>query len=141
MSSLIRFSRFDVPGRLNSNPVLRLAAAAGLWPVRQCQAAVKSQIKAPGQGLSHALARRAARDCDVVVATYDELIGFGLEDMAGKTLVTSSISDERLNTGRSRRGYGAGRDATAVRLHRVDSAVLEALMLAVASDAAGRTDQ
>ena len=39
---------------------------------------------------------RAARDCDVVVATYDELIGFGLEDLAGKTLVTSAISDERL---------------------------------------------
>ena len=129
--------RFDVPGRLNSNPVLGLAAAAGLWPVRQLPAALKSQIKAPGQGLSHALARRAARDCDVVVATYDELIGFGLEDMAGKTLVTSSISDERLST-LAGLGVDMVLDATPQPFDfTVSTAVLEALMLAVASDAPG----
>ena len=42
------------------------------------------------------LTRRAARDSDVVVATYDELAGFGLEDLAGKTLISSSVTDEQL---------------------------------------------
>ena len=49
-----------------------------------------------GDLLSNALARRAARDADVVVATYDELVGFDLEDLAGKTVISSAISDERL---------------------------------------------
>ena len=61
--------RFDVPGKVDANPLMGLAADVGLWPIRHLPAVVKSQIKAPGQGLSHALARRAARDCDVVVAT------------------------------------------------------------------------
>ena len=30
------------------------------------------------------------------MATYHELLGFGLEDLAGKTIISSAISDERL---------------------------------------------
>ena len=129
--------RFDVPGKVDANPLMGLAADVGLWPIRHLPAVVKSQIKAPGQGLSHALARRAARDCDVVVATYDELIGFGLEDLAGKTLVTSSISDERLAE-LAGRGVDMVLDATPQPFDfTVSTAVLEALMLAIASDAPG----
>ena len=69
-----------------------LAADVGLWPLRHLPEAVKSEVRAPGQALGHLLARKAARDCDVVVATYDELVGFGLEDLAGKTLITSAVS-------------------------------------------------
>ncbi len=88
--------RFDLPAKVAGNPLLSLAAGTALWPVHLLPGVVKSQIKAPGTRLSHALARRAARDADVVVATYDELVGFGLEDLAGKTLISSAISDERL---------------------------------------------
>lgn len=88
--------RLDVPARLDAHPVLGLAADVALAPMRLLPAAVKSQVRAPGARLSTAMARRAARDCDVVVASYDELTGFGLEDLAGKTLVTSAISDAQL---------------------------------------------
>ena len=88
--------RLDLPARIDANPALGLAANIGIWPLHQLPTGIKSRIKAPGQQLSMAMARKAARDCDVVVATYDELIGFGLEDLAGKTLVTAAISDDRL---------------------------------------------
>ncbi|MFP4312509.1 MAG: dehydrogenase, partial [Nitriliruptoraceae bacterium] len=81
--------------------------------------------------LSHALARQAARDCDVVVATYEELQGFGLEDLAGKTLLTSSVSPERLAELGSR-----GVDLVVDSIPQpfpvtVNAAMLEAMMVAL----------
>ncbi|KGN43099.1 dehydrogenase [Knoellia aerolata] len=90
----------DLPGRLHSTPVLGLAAdavggAAGL-AMRMVPDVVRDQVDSPARLAARALARRAARDCDVVVGTYEELTGFGLEDLAGKTLITSAVSEERL---------------------------------------------
>jgi predicted amino acid dehydrogenase len=125
--------RYDLPAKLDSMPVLGLAANVGLWPIRKLPGSVKSVINAPGSRLSHAKARKAARDCDIVVATYDELIGFGLEDLAGKTLVSSAISDERLAELASR-GVDMVLDATPQPFHvTVVAAMLEAMMHAVAS--------
>lgn len=39
---------------------------------------------------------QAVREADVVVAPYEALSAFGLEELAGKTLITSTISTERL---------------------------------------------
>jgi len=89
--------RFDLPAKVADNPLLGMAVGVALWPAHHLPGLVKSKIQAPGTGLSTALARRAARDADVVVATYDELVGFGLEDLAGKTLISSAISEERLS--------------------------------------------
>jgi predicted amino acid dehydrogenase len=125
--------RLGIPSMLDQNPVLGLAADVGLWPIRHLPRPVKAQINAPGHRISHALARKAARECDVVVATYDELIGFGLEDLAGKTLVTSAISDERLAELASR-GVDMVLDATPQPFPvTVNAAVLEAMMLALAA--------
>jgi predicted amino acid dehydrogenase len=126
--------RLDLPAKLDANPVLGLVANAGLMPLRMLPGTVKSQIKAPGHRISHALARKAARDCDVVVATYEELTGFGLEDLAGKTLVTSAISEERLAELGSR-GVDMVLDTTPQPFDvTVNAAVLEAMMLAIAND-------
>ena len=79
------------------------------------------------------LAHSAARDCDVVVATYDELTGFGLEDLAGKTVISSAISDDRLADLASR-GVDMVLDATPQPFQMtVVTAVLEAMMLATVS--------
>jgi len=86
------------------------------------------------------MARKAARGCDVVVATYDELIGFGLQDLAGKTVVTSAISDDRLAELASR-GVDMVLDATPQPFHvTVVTAVLEAMMLATVSSSGGLTN-
>jgi predicted amino acid dehydrogenase len=130
--------RLDLPARLNAVPVLGLAADAALWPVHRLPRPVKSQIQAPGHRISHALARRAARDCDVVVATYDELTGFGLEDLAGKTLITSAISADRLAE-LGHRGVDMVLDATPQPFPgvTVSAAVLEAMMLAATDSGSG----
>ena len=88
--------RMDIPGKLHANVMLGLAADISMWPLRKMPAALKAQVKAPGARLSSTLARRSSHDSDVVVATYEELMAFGLKDLSGKTVVTSSISEERL---------------------------------------------
>ncbi len=126
--------RLDLPAKLDANPPLSLAAKVGLWPLHQLPRAVKAQINAPGQRLSHALARKAARDCDVVVATYEELVGFGLEDLAGKTLISTAISDERL-VKLGDRGVDMVLDAVPQPFAvTVNAAVLEAMMLAAVGE-------
>ncbi len=125
--------RVGLPSLLDSRPVLGLAAQIGMWPVHRLPGPVRSQIKAPGHRISHALARRAARDCDVVVATYDELVGFGLEELAGKTVISSAISEDRL-ADLGARGVDMVLDATPQPFHvTVVAAVLEAMMLATVS--------
>ncbi len=132
--------RWDLPARLDANPVLGLAATVGLWPMRRLPGPVQSQIKSPGQRISHAMARKAARSADVVVATYDELVGFGLEDLAGKTVVTSAVSDDRLAE-LGGRGVDMVLDATPQPFHvTVVAAVLEAMMLAITSGSGRLTD-
>jgi len=124
--------RFNVPERVDSNPLLGLAANVGLWPMRQLPGVVQAQIKAPGHRVSQHLARQATRNADVVVATYDELIGFGLEDLAGKTLISTAISEERLAELGSR-GVDMVLDATPQPFPvTITTAVLEAMMLALA---------
>ncbi len=132
--------RLDLPAKLDSIPVLGLAADVGLWPIRRLPGQVKSRLNAPGQRISNAMARKAARNCDVVVATYDELTSFGLEDLAGKTVVTSAISDDRLADLASR-GVDMVLDATPQPFHvTVVAAVLEAMMLATVSSSGGLTN-
>ncbi|HSN06637.1 MAG TPA: dehydrogenase, partial [Candidatus Angelobacter sp.] len=89
--------RWDVAGLLHSNPVIGLASDVGLWPLRLLPGQLKVSVASPGHRLSNALARRAAKECHVVVATYDELMAFGIDDLAGKALITSAVSDERLD--------------------------------------------
>lgn len=125
--------RLDLPARLDANPLLGLAANVGLWPIRRLPGQVQSMIKTPGQRIGNALARHAARDCDIVVAAYDELTGFGLEDLAGKTVITSAISDDRLADLASR-GVDMVLDSTPQPFHvTVVAAVLQAMMLATVS--------
>ncbi len=128
------FLRLDLPGRLHATPLLGLAADvvgdAAALPLRLVPDGVRNQVSSPGRLASHALARRAARDCDVLVATYEELAGFGLEDLAGKTLITSAISDERLSE-LGDRGVDLVVDMTPQPFEvTVDAAMLEALMMA-----------
>jgi predicted amino acid dehydrogenase len=129
----------DLLEHLVSLPVVGRAADLGLWPVRQLPDGVQSLLKAPGPA-RRSFARRAARDCDVVVATYDELTGFDLEDLAGKTVVTSAISDEQLAELGSR-GVDLVLDATPQPFDvTVEAAALEAMMLATVDRTGRLTD-
>jgi predicted amino acid dehydrogenase len=126
--------RLDLSHRLHANPVVGLAAdvvgGVGAVPMRMVPYALRTGLLSPARQAAHALARRAARDCDVLVATYDELTGFGLEDLAGKTLLTSAIDDDRLAE-LGDRGVDLVVDQTPQPFDVVvEAAVLEALMIA-----------
>lgn len=126
--------RFDLPAKVAGNPVLGMAVDAALWPTALLPSMVKSRIQAPGAKVSTALARKASRDADVVVATYDELVAFGLEDLAGKTLISSAISDERLAE-LGDRGVDMVLDSVPQPFPvTVTAAVLEAMMHALVGD-------
>ena len=57
---------------------------------------LRHTAEAPAGWVSDKLAHWAARDADVIVGSYSGFERFGLEDLAGKTVVTNAISDERL---------------------------------------------
>lgn len=132
--------KVDVPSVLSENPVISKAAEIGLMPLKivpsQLKTGVMSGLETPNRWVSHSIARRTARDCDVVVAAYDELTGFGLEDLAGKTVVSSAISEHRLAELGSR-GVDMVIDVAPQPFHiTVVPAMIEAMMLAL--EPAGR---
>jgi predicted amino acid dehydrogenase len=132
--------RLGLPGLLDSNGILGLAAGVGAWPVRHLPRFVKAQIKAPSARISEALARQSARDADVIVATYDELRGLGLADLAGKTVITTAITEDQLA---DLAGHGVDMvlDATPQPFSvTVGTAVLEAMMRSIASSGGKLTD-
>lgn len=122
--------RLDLPARLASMPAAGLAMHLGAIPLHLAPHAVRSAVGTPAGAAATALARKAARDCDVLVATYDELAGFGLEDLAGKTLISSSVSADQLAELASR-GVDLVLDSTPQPFPvTVSAALLQAMMLA-----------
>ena len=110
--------------------VLGIAGDVASLSMRLIPGRIRESLVAPAQWVSHEIARRATRDCDVVVASYDELTGFGLEDLAGKTVVSSAISEDRLAELASR-GVDRVVDTTPQPFRHVTvvAAVLEAIMM------------
>lgn len=122
--------RLHAPMPPHLDAVVGLAATVGTWPVRALPDHLRRNLTAPARLAAHTLARRAARDADLVVGGYDELTGFGLEDLAGKALVTSAISAGRL-ADLAGRGVDLVLDTTPQPFDvTVSAALLEAIMLA-----------
>ncbi|GAA6525586.1 dehydrogenase [Intrasporangium sp. DVR] len=118
----------DLLGRLESVPVVGAMASLGLWPARQLPGPVQALLRAPGP-ISQAFARKAAGECDVVISTHEALLAFGLEDLRGKTVITSAVSADRLAE-LARRDVDLVLDTTPQPFDVViDDAVLEALLV------------
>ncbi|MFN0186896.1 MAG: dehydrogenase [Aquabacterium sp.] len=87
-----------------------------------------------GQGLlarwcRHAL-RHAVRHATVVVAPVHELDDFGLEELAGKTVVTHTVNEERLARLRDKGVHLVIDAAPQVEGHAIDPALLDAMIMA-----------
>jgi predicted amino acid dehydrogenase len=129
--------RLDLPNRVASGPVLGMATEAVMWPVRRLPSTVTESVKAPGRGISARLARRAVDDCHVIVATFEELDAFGVDDLRGKTVVTSAISDDRL-AALAAKDVDMVLDTTPQPFDfAISAAVLEAMMLVAAGSPLG----
>jgi predicted amino acid dehydrogenase len=132
--------RWDVSAALHSNPVLRLASDMVKAPLGLVPGTSHLSVPTPGHRLSNAMARKAAADCHVVVATYDELVGFGDVDLARKTVITTAVSEERL-AALAARDVDLVLDTTPQPFDvTVTPAVLEAMMLAVSAGSGRLTD-
>ncbi|MBI5256621.1 MAG: dehydrogenase [Burkholderiales bacterium] len=86
--------QLGVPKLLGSLDALHLYAAGAHYvsswtPPRVVPAALMKQW-------SHYVLRHALKDATVVVAPVHELDAFGLEELAGKTVITASVNEERL---------------------------------------------
>ena len=119
--------QWGLPSALDPLGAVDGLAGVSRWFLRK----MPHGLSAPGRAVNQALLRRAVVDADVLVATYDELMMFGLEELAGKTIITSAVSDERLAELR-RRGADLVLDDTPQPFDAVtvNAAVIEALMLA-----------
>ena len=127
--------RLGTPALVRSTPFLGLAVQLGSRPAHLVPQGAWDELLRPPRSVGTALARRAARDCDVVVATYDELAGLKLHDLTGKTLLTSAITDDQLAE-LAARGVDMVVDATPQPFPvTVSAALLEAMMLAATEDA------
>ncbi|HET7901630.1 MAG TPA: hypothetical protein VFL59_10615 [Candidatus Nanopelagicales bacterium] len=132
--------RWDVASKLRSVPLGGLVTELVKAPVGLLPGSVRLSVPAPGHRLAHARARQAAPDCHVVVATYDELLAFGDIDLARKTVITTAVSEERLEHLRSQ-DVDLVIDTTPQPFDvTVTPAVLEAMMLAVSSGSGRLTD-
>ncbi len=130
--------RLDLPTTLAKNPALETAANVGMWPLHRLPRPLKAKVKAPGHRVSAALAHRAVKDAHVIVGSYDEIVAFGIDDLRGKSVVTSAISEERL-------ADLAARDVDMVLDWcpqpfdvTITPAVLEAMMVAASASPLGR---
>jgi predicted amino acid dehydrogenase len=89
--------QFGAPNMLHSLRALELYAG-GAHPLLRVGV---GQSSLPSLGaakyVNKLLLKAAVRDADVVVASYPQLEHYGLKELEGKTVITSTISDDRLS--------------------------------------------
>lgn len=88
--------RVDVPLAVGLNPVATGVAKAGMFAWDMAPGLLKKAAEGPAEWASGKLAHQAARFADVIVGSHPDLRRFGLEDLAGKTVLTNAISPKRL---------------------------------------------
>ncbi len=86
--------QLGVPKLLTSLDALELYTSGAHYVLDWAPAGVMSS--APLKEWTSFVLRKAMQKASVIVAPVHELDGFGLEELAGKTIVTSTVNDERL---------------------------------------------
>ena len=87
-----------LPGKVKSNPFTAAAAGIGEAAWRKLPDFVKEQVATPASLFTDKVAHYAAKDADVIIGSYSELLRFGLPDLRGKAVITSAVSEDRLET-------------------------------------------
>ena len=86
--------QLGAPKMLTSLEMLELYASGAHYVLDWAPTSVMAS--APVKEWTNFVLRRALRDATVVVAPVHELDGFGAEELAGKTIVTSTVNDRRI---------------------------------------------
>lgn len=102
-----------------SHPALRLRQRTGLAP-----------SFAPLRFFKHLLLQREVKDAHVVVASYEELTHYSREELDGKTVITATVSEQRLEA-LAERGVRLVLDCSIQPLRQtVEPNVVEAMIMA-----------
>jgi len=88
--------QLSIPKFLTSLNSLELYAAGTHQLLKWKAPHVLSPSLAPVGEWNKFIVRKAMAKADMIVATYAELNEFGIEELGGKTVFTSSVSDDRL---------------------------------------------
>jgi predicted amino acid dehydrogenase len=88
----------ELPGTFKTNPVTATASEIGELAWRLTPGILKDQFSGPAGWVSEKVAHHAAVDADVVIGSFSELMRFGLPDLKGKAVITSAVSQDRLDT-------------------------------------------
>jgi predicted amino acid dehydrogenase len=88
----------ELPGTFKTNPVTATASGIGELAWRLTPGILKHQVSGPAGWVSERIAHHAAQDADVIVGSFSELMRFGLPNLKGKAVITSAVSEDRLET-------------------------------------------
>ena len=88
--------QLGTPGLLHSLRALELYAAGSHQFLRYAPGRTLVPSISPVRQLNKFTLRKAVRDAHVIVATYEQLEAYAPTDLEGKTVVTSTISPDRL---------------------------------------------
>ena len=89
-------AQFGLPNLLHSLGALELYAS-GTHPILRFESSRKLiPAVTPVRFLNHLVLRRALKEAHVVVAPYEQLAAYDREELEGKTVITSTVSDARL---------------------------------------------
>lgn len=88
----------ELPGSFKTNPVTATAADLGELAWRLTPGILKDQVSGPAGWVSGKIAHHAAVDADVIIGSFSELMRFGLPSLAGKAVITSVVTEDRLET-------------------------------------------
>lgn len=122
--------QLGIPKFLHSLSALELYTTGSHQVLKWAPPQVLSPSLAPVQEWNHFILRKALHKADVVIAHGDELNVFGLEELAGKTLITSAVSAELLRDLRDKGVYTLIDYTPQPFPHTAGIAVLQAMILA-----------
>lgn len=88
--------QFGVPVPLTSLNALELYASGVHYVPVPDWVLPRVMSFAPVKEWTHFVMRKAMQDATVIVAPVHELDGFGAQELAGKTIITSSVNEERV---------------------------------------------
>ena len=87
-----------IPKFLTSFSALELFAQGTHQLFRWSPPAILSEGVSPVKEWNHFILRKAMHKADVLVAYFEQVARFGLEELAGKTLITSGVTSQQLET-------------------------------------------
>jgi predicted amino acid dehydrogenase len=125
--------QLGVPKLLTSLDTLELYASGAHYVLDWTPDALMTSM--PVREWTHFMLKKALRDATVVVAPVHELDRFGLEELAGKIVVTSTVNDRRLAQFKAKGVHTVIDGAPMLFDHVLDPSLLDALIIAATEKA------